>query len=230
MNKLLRGFLNLKNRFKRIARNFRGSSRDPFLCLRLISVFLFIFFFLGAGPLINNLCQKRDFSFAVLPEISQENSGEYLFADPTRKIQPESPELLFVSQNSLRAAVPPSEFSPKVLGALAKGEEIQEQDFKNAIVEYIVESGDSFSLIAQKFNISIQTILWANDLSKNSTLQIGQKLVNKGYGMIYFFNDEEMVILNKISNKITEMKEEYKKAISLWDKYLLSFIETSGKI
>ena len=60
--------------------------------------------------------------------------------------------------------------------------------------------------------------------------KIGQKLVNKGYGMIYFFNDEEMAILNKLSNKITEMKEEYKKAISLWDKYLLSFIETSGKI
>jgi hypothetical protein len=60
--------------------------------------------------------------------------------------------------------------------------------------------------------------------------KIGQKLVNRGYEMIYFFNDEEMVILNKLSNKITEMKEEYKKAISLWDKYLLSFIETSGKI
>ncbi len=60
--------------------------------------------------------------------------------------------------------------------------------------------------------------------------KIGQKLVNKGYGMIYFFNDEEMVILNKLSNNITEMKEQLNHQISLWDKYLLSFIETSGKI
>lgn len=60
--------------------------------------------------------------------------------------------------------------------------------------------------------------------------KIGQRLVNKEYGTIYFFNDEEMVILNKLSNKITEMKEQLKHQISLWDKYLLSFIETSGKI
>ena len=60
--------------------------------------------------------------------------------------------------------------------------------------------------------------------------KIGQRLDNKEYGAIYFFNDEEMVILNKLSSKITEMKEEYIRAIRLWDLYLLSFIETSGKI
>tara|TARA_R110002012_G_scaffold239029_1_gene412977 strand:- start:112 stop:462 length:351 start_codon:yes stop_codon:yes gene_type:complete len=49
-------------------------------------------------------------------------------------------------------------------------------------------------------------------------------------GNTYFFKDNEMVILNKLSSKITEIKGQYKEMIKLWDKYLVSFIETSGKI
>lgn len=43
-------------------------------------------------------------------------------------------------------------------------------------IEYIVESGDSVSTIAQKFNISTNTILWVNNLSSYSLIKPGQKL------------------------------------------------------
>lgn len=45
------------------------------------------------------------------------------------------------------------------------------------IVEYEVVSGDSISSIADRFNISVNTILWANDLNSKSGIKIGQKLV-----------------------------------------------------
>jgi murein DD-endopeptidase MepM/ murein hydrolase activator NlpD len=45
------------------------------------------------------------------------------------------------------------------------------------IVEYEVISGDSISSIADRFNVSVDTILWANDLNSKSGIQIGQKLV-----------------------------------------------------
>ena len=43
-------------------------------------------------------------------------------------------------------------------------------------VVYTVQSGDTISEIAQKFNISTNTILWANDLTTRSSLKPGQKL------------------------------------------------------
>lgn len=47
---------------------------------------------------------------------------------------------------------------------------------KSEIFEYIVESGDTVSSIAEKFQISINTILWANDLSGLSIIRPGDKL------------------------------------------------------
>jgi LysM repeat protein len=43
-------------------------------------------------------------------------------------------------------------------------------------IEYVVEAGDSVSTIAEEFEISVSTILWANDLSAYSIIRPGQKL------------------------------------------------------
>lgn len=43
-------------------------------------------------------------------------------------------------------------------------------------INYIVANGDVLGTIAEKFNISINTILWANGLTWNSTIKPGQKL------------------------------------------------------
>ncbi|MEM5872181.1 MAG: M23 family metallopeptidase [Candidatus Aenigmatarchaeota archaeon] len=45
------------------------------------------------------------------------------------------------------------------------------------IKEYIVEKGDTLSSLSQKFGISTETIIWANNLNKNSSLKVGQKLI-----------------------------------------------------
>jgi len=42
---------------------------------------------------------------------------------------------------------------------------------------YTVRDGDTISEIAEMFDVSINTILWANDLSRNSSLKDGQLLV-----------------------------------------------------
>jgi murein DD-endopeptidase MepM/ murein hydrolase activator NlpD len=42
---------------------------------------------------------------------------------------------------------------------------------------YVVRSGDSFSSIAKMYGVSVNTILWANDLSRGATLSVGQTLV-----------------------------------------------------
>ncbi len=50
-------------------------------------------------------------------------------------------------------------------------------DNNTDITEYEVNKGDTLSSIAKKFNISVETILWANDLTTKSKIKIGQKLV-----------------------------------------------------
>lgn len=47
---------------------------------------------------------------------------------------------------------------------------------RSDVQEYTVQSGDNVSTIAQKFKISINTILWANDLSSRSIIRPGDKL------------------------------------------------------
>lgn len=42
---------------------------------------------------------------------------------------------------------------------------------------YVVRPGDSLSGIANMFNVSVNTIRWANDLSKNAVLPVGQTLL-----------------------------------------------------
>lgn len=44
------------------------------------------------------------------------------------------------------------------------------------IIEYEVQNGDTLSQIAQKFNISSDTIKWANDMSDKDSIKPGQKL------------------------------------------------------
>jgi len=47
----------------------------------------------------------------------------------------------------------------------------------NKLHTYFVQEGDTLSSIARKFGIRTQTVLWANQLTENSLLRIGQKLV-----------------------------------------------------
>lgn len=47
---------------------------------------------------------------------------------------------------------------------------------RNSIIEYEVVSGDSIGSIANKFNISINTILWENDLTAYSVIHPGKIL------------------------------------------------------
>jgi LysM repeat protein len=43
----------------------------------------------------------------------------------------------------------------------------------NELIPYVVEDGDSFSSIADKFNISINSVIWANNFTKSTTLKPG---------------------------------------------------------
>jgi len=51
-----------------------------------------------------------------------------------------------------------------------------EKPKNSTISTYVVRPGDTLGEIAEMFEVSASTILWANDLPRNAKLQIGQKL------------------------------------------------------
>jgi lysostaphin len=106
------------------------------------------------------------------------DAAKNLFAQADKQAKPESPSYLLVGDACVRAAAPPIAVTPQVLGAIVG----EAQDYNNAgspksIVEYEVEQNDTVASLAEKFNISADTILWANDLAKGAKLKVGQKII-----------------------------------------------------
>jgi len=49
-------------------------------------------------------------------------------------------------------------------------------EVRGEVVEYVVKKGDTISSIAQKFGVSVDTVLWANHLRSAQKIKIGQRL------------------------------------------------------
>jgi LysM repeat protein len=72
-----------------------------------------------------------------------------------------------VSRNALVAEIGPA-------GTVS---DIDQETTNTQISLYVVHEGDSLLKIANMFKVSVNTIVWANDLNKNEQLQQGQKLI-----------------------------------------------------
>jgi len=154
-------FSNFK--IEKYLRKFRGSFRDPFCCLGITAVILFGI--LSFSFIFNSSTEKGNLPFLT------ENFSQDFFIGPAKKFLPESPDFLLVEKTSLRAATPPVMITPQVLGVW-----LGEPEAKEEITKYIVEEGDSLWAIASKFGISLETILWANELD-SLLIKPGQELL-----------------------------------------------------
>lgn len=166
----------LKN-LKKTLKTSKGSFRDPFLYCGLFSVILFGTISLGAGFIVNSFLPERNFPFlGSVSEAFNTSPDQYLSVPHFLPIDAglESPDLNIVQGNSLLASIPPIMVTPQVLGAILGDTEPETQ---KEIVEYIVQPGDTLSLIAASHHISLDTLLWANDLNKNSNIKPDQKLI-----------------------------------------------------
>ncbi|HUV81419.1 MAG TPA: M23 family metallopeptidase [Patescibacteria group bacterium] len=165
----------------------KGSLKNPPLCLGLAALFLLFIALMGcSGPAEKVLPDKSDF------HLLEESEKDALFIDSTKISLPESPEFILVDNFMLKAISPPVTFSSQVLGSLVAGYE--EEDVKMVITEYIVEEGDSLLSLAAKFNISLKTILWTNDLTEKSIIKPGDKLVILPVsGVIHHVKDKDTI-------------------------------------
>ena len=63
-----------------------------------------------------------------------------------------------------------------VLIATTISEEAAKQGPRDKVIEYVIENGDTLSDITQKFDISVATLLWSNNLTYYSVIRPGKTL------------------------------------------------------
>lgn len=133
--------------------------------------------------------------FALYPQITHagllsflsELTGDKASADtldvPT-EITSQNMALLQAAVNTDPNPNKSEEYTPPVLGNALVAEigpqgtvtEVESR-ISSQISLYTVRAGDNLSIIADMFGVSVNTIIWANELGKNPVLQEGQTLV-----------------------------------------------------
>lgn len=152
-------------------RKLTGSDKDPLFYLGIISVILIALAFCLPVP-------ARGIPALSLPHPSPtgvNESSSVLSIGPLVRTF-ELPDAFLIQKNSLKAVFPPLTLNPQLLATLS--EMTEEVDVnRGGIIEYAVQEGDTVSSIAEKFSISLETVLWANNLNKTTILTTGKKLV-----------------------------------------------------
>jgi surface antigen len=158
--------------FKNLFFRILGLLKNPIFYLIL---FLTFFFILKGKP-------EKKISF----EMFREKFFHPLYLSPLPNY--ELPDLVLVQKNTIQS-LPSALIAPKSFATLVGIEEPE----KREILEYEVKEGDSLWSIAQNFGISIETIVWANDL-ENLLIKPGQKLlILPVSGVIHIVKEGETV-------------------------------------
>lgn len=173
----------------------------------------FIFFFLIIAafvlrPIMGSSCDDAFSVSDITASASVKSCSSDLFANPAKNFLRESLEICLIQENSLVAVSVPDIVIPKTLGSI-NSEDIDYTDRKG-IIEYEVGPDDTLASVAEKFNISIETILWANDLSSKSVLKTGQTLVILPVSGVMYFVEEG----DTMENIASEYKGEVRNIIA----------------
>ena len=153
--------------------NKRGF-KNPFFYLGSISFLLLGFLLLNSGSLAT-LGQLKHGEAVFFNSFFKDNNSETdeLFFGPQKVFAVETPDLKIIQDNFISAVSTPRILTTQTLGALF-GDSWQD---KKDVIDYIVLPGDTPQSVADQFKVSLNTILWANNISKNSALKAGQSIV-----------------------------------------------------
>ncbi len=138
----------------------------------LIALLVFSAFVFGFSSGLRPLLLKDYSPLSLEAAEKLVSSKEDAFLEPARNFLAGSPQMVFVEQNSVRGMTPPAMADVQTLAT-----RITEEPERGKIIEYTVEEGENVSAIAEKFGISTNTILWANDISRNSVIKPGQEII-----------------------------------------------------
>lgn len=122
---------------------------------------------------MGNLGDSRVIFFnSFFNNVSAKLTTASLFSSKATAIPLETPDLKIMQGNTICQVATPCVVSGKVLGDVFGGNNQNRKD----VVDYVVQPGDTFQSIANAYAISVNTLLWANDLTASSSVKIGDSL------------------------------------------------------
>jgi len=166
-------FIRIKRALKRAS--LEGLIKNPVFCFGLAAIFLFFVICQACGGQanINGLGNSRVVFFNSFFNNLNTASVSKLFFSKTSAFALTTPDLKIMQNNTIGGISTPSIVSGKVLGDIFGASKQNRRD----IIEYMVQPGDTLQKIADSYGISVNTLLWANDLTTSSTIKVGQNLV-----------------------------------------------------
>jgi LysM repeat protein len=191
--------------------DFGGLFKNPLFFFGLVSIVLFGGIYAAcadSGSLgRNRIVFFNSFFTANLSGV------DGLFASQADAIPYESLDFKTMQDNTLCALSTPCVVSGKVLGDAFGGNNQNKKD----VIDYVVQSGDNLDSIANAHNITVNTLIWANDLSSSSKVKAGDTLtilpvdgvlhiVRSGDTMFaiaakYKANAEDIISYNDLANQ-----------------------------
>lgn len=150
--------------------NIKRAFKNPLLFFALIAFFLFGAMYASCDN-FSSASGKVVFSNSFLNKSSL--ISDNLFSSQSDAAPLETPDLKIMQDNTLCGVATPCVVSGKVLGDIFGGSNQNRKD----VVEYTVQAGDTFQSVATSYKISVNTLLWANDLTSSSIIKVGQSLV-----------------------------------------------------
>jgi len=160
---------------KKQKQNNQGLFKNPLFYFGLVALLLWgmPFFSFGSLTELNNF--KNEDLAMLNPFFKDINSlkNNDLFFSQSNQLTRESPDLKIIQNNFVYGISTPRILTTQTLGDIL-GESPQN---KKEVIDHTIETGDTIESVAKTFGISITTLLLANDLSKNSSLKVGQTLI-----------------------------------------------------
>jgi len=155
--------------------NLKGLFKNPFFYFGLMAFVLVgtIYFSCDSFAGFDSLGNSQIVFFNPFFSKSVNSNSDSLFFNQQGAFSLETPDLKIMQDNSVYGIATPRVLNPKVLGDIFGGDSQNRKD----IIEYSVQPGDSLQSIADAYGLSVNTILWANDLTSSSTIKVGQTLV-----------------------------------------------------
>ncbi len=150
----------------------RGLFKNPFFYFGSLSIILLVFLFLGSQSLAKLSYFNGDTVLVknfLKDNKNIDNSDPFFSQD--KAIAIETPDLK-IQDNFIYGVS-----TPRILTAQTLGDVFGEApQARKEVVDYSVQPGDTIESVAQHFNISANTVMWANNLSRGQRLKEGQSL------------------------------------------------------
>ena len=155
-----------KNQYSAVAKRIASWSFTFVITLVMLAMYSGTAY-AGLFSFVGSLFEGSSASAKTIPYTQAQNLQTIALLQAPANIDP--------SQGVIADVVPVSD-GGMLVADLAEANTAFDSGYNTQISTYVVREGDTISSVSRMFNVSVNTILWANNLNSRSFLKVGQTL------------------------------------------------------